>query len=197
MINSMTAYARAEKTNEELTVSVEIRSYNSRHLDIALRVPHGYFALEEKVKCLIEDKIERGRIEVNLKIIDKSDEAYAFEINMAKAKAYYESLAQLKNQLNVDSEISIDLIVSSGGVIRPAEIDRDMEACWTVVKECMNESMADLVAMRRQEGDFIAEDTIRRFDIIEKSIGQIERGSADLLFHYQNRLKDRISILTK
>jgi uncharacterized protein (TIGR00255 family) len=72
-----------------------------------------------------------------------------------------------------------------------------MDACWRVVKECMSESVADLVAMRKQEGDFIAQDMIRRLDILEKSIDQIERGSADLLFHYQNRLKDRISVLTK
>ncbi len=59
-MNSMTAYAKAEKTDEQRVVLVEIRSYNSRHLDIALRVPHGYVALEEKIKRLIEQKVVRA-----------------------------------------------------------------------------------------------------------------------------------------
>ena len=179
----MTAYAKAEKTDGNVTVSVEIRSYNSRHLDIALRIPHGYLALEEKIKRLIEHKVARGRIEVNLKITEMFDESYAFEINMPKAKAYYESLTRLKDLFYVDTDISLDLLVNSGGVIKPAEIDRNVEACWMVIEDCMNESMNELVAMRKQEGDFIAEDILDRLGFIEKSIDQIETESSGLLSH--------------
>ncbi|MBW1693412.1 MAG: YicC family protein [Deltaproteobacteria bacterium] len=197
MMNSMTAYAKAEKTDEQRVVLVEIRSYNSRHLDISLRVPHGYVALEEKIKRLIEQKVVRGRIEVTLRIIEKSDEAYTFEINMPKAKAYYDSLAQLKDLFNIHSEIPIDLLVTPGGVIKPAEIDRDLDVCWIVVEDCINDAMDDLVAMRKQEGDFIAQDIFDRLEFIEKSIDQIEREASGLLSHYQKHLKDRITILTK
>ncbi|OEU67880.1 MAG: YicC family protein [Desulfobacterales bacterium PC51MH44] len=197
MLKSMTAYARSEKTGEELTVLVEIRSYNNRHLDIALRIPHAYLTLEEKIKGLIKNKVARGRIEVNLEIKDDSDEAYAFEVNMPKAGAYYESLVQLKEQLDIDTAISLDLLVGAGGVIKPVEIDRDMKACWSIVRDCINEAMNDLVAMRKQEGEFIGEDIAGRLDGIEKNVDQIEEESSDLLFHYQQRLKDRISVLTK
>ncbi|UCD90276.1 MAG: YicC family protein [Desulfobacterales bacterium] len=197
MMNSMTAYAQAEKADEQRVVLVEIRSYNSRHLDIALRVPHGYAALEEKIKRLIEQKITRGRIEVTLKIIETSDEAYAFEINMPKAKAYYDSLVQLKDRFNIHSEIPVALLVTPGGVIKPAEIDRDIDACWNVVESCINDGMDDLVVMRKQEGDFISQDIIHRLELIESGIDRIERESSGLLSHYQKHLKDRITILTK
>jgi len=180
-MNSMTAYAKAEKTDEQRVVLVEIRSYNSRHLDISLRVPHGYVALEEKIKRLIEQKVVRGRIEVTLRIIEKSDEAYTFEINMPKAKAYYDSLAQLKDLFNIHSEIPIDLLVTPGGVIKPAEIDRDLDVCWIVVEDCINDAMDDLVAMRKQEGDFIAQDIFDRLEFIEKSIDQIENISEEIV----------------
>ncbi|MBW2575227.1 MAG: hypothetical protein JRC88_07040 [Deltaproteobacteria bacterium] len=52
MLKSMTAYSKSEKIQEKFTVLIEIRSYNSRHLDIALRIPHAYLALEEKIKTL-------------------------------------------------------------------------------------------------------------------------------------------------
>lgn len=196
MMYSMTAYAKAEKISEELVALVEIRSYNSRHLDIVSRVPHGYQALEEKIKRLIEQKVVRGRIEVTLKISEKSDESYAFEINIPKAKAYYDCLVQLKNLFNIHSEIPIELLASPGGVIKPAEI-RDVDACWIVVEDCVNDAMDDLVAMRKQEGDFISKDIFDRLDFMEESIDKIEEKSSGLLFHYQKHLKDRITILTK
>jgi uncharacterized protein (TIGR00255 family) len=197
MMHSMTAYAKAEKADDELEVLVEIRSYNSRYLDIVLRAPHGYHLLEEKIKRFIEKRVARGRIEISLKISEKSDEAYAFEINIPRAKAYHDCLVQLKNLFNVRSEISIDLLANQGGVIKPAEIHRDMDACWVVVENCLDDAMDDLIAMRKQEGDFIAKDILDRLEIIEGNINQIETESSDLLFHYQEHLKDRIKMLTK
>ena len=197
MLKSMTAYAKSEKTQEKLTVLIEIRSYNSRYLDISLRVPHGYLALEEKIKTLISRKVARGRIEVNLQVRDDSGEAYGFEIDTLKARAYYDSLVQLKDKFNINSKISIDLLVSEGGIIKPAEVDFDMEACWPVFEDCINEAIDNLIAMRKREGDFLEADIVARLDGIEESVDQIQKESSDLLSHYQQRLKDRIAALTK
>ena len=197
MMKSMTAYARAEKTADEINVSTEIRSYNSRHLDVSLRIMHGYNVLEEKIKALIIEKIDRGRIEVSLQINDGSDEAYNFEINIPKARAYYDRLVQLKEQLDLHSEITVDLLVREGGVIRSVEIDRDMDAVWPVVRDCVDEALINLVEMRKKEGEFIALDITGRINRIEKSILLIEKESSDLLYHYQQRLKERIVALTR
>jgi uncharacterized protein (TIGR00255 family) len=197
MLKSMTAYSKSEKTQEKLTVLVEIRSYNSRHLDIALRIPHGYLPLEEKIKTLISCKVSRGRIEVNLQVRDDSGEVYGFEINTPKARAYYDSLVQLKDKFNINSEISMDLLVSGVGIIKPAEMGLDMEVCWPVFEDCVNETLDNLIAMRKREGDFLEADIAARLDGIEESVDKIQKESRDLLYHYQQRLKDRIAALTK
>jgi len=197
MMKSMTAYARAEKTADEINVSTEIRSYNSRYLDISLRIMHGYNVLEEKIKASIIEKIARGRIEVSLQINDGSDEAYDFEINIPKARAYYDRLVQLKDQLDLHSEITVDLLVREGGVIRSVEIDRDMDAVWPVVRDCVDEALNNLVEMRKKEGEFIALDITDRINRIVKSVHLIEKESSDLLYNYQQRLKERIVALTR
>ncbi|HAY39756.1 MAG TPA: hypothetical protein DCY53_10780, partial [Desulfobacteraceae bacterium] len=115
MMKSMTAYARSEKTADEINVSTEIRSYNSRYLDVSMRIMHGYNVLEDKIKTLISEKIDRGRIEVSLQINDGSEEAYNFEINIPKARAYHNCLVQLKDQVDLHSEITVDLLVREGG----------------------------------------------------------------------------------
>jgi uncharacterized protein (TIGR00255 family) len=146
---------------------------------------------------MINENVSRGRIEISLQIKDENDEAYKFEVNIPKAKAYYDSLLQLKDQLDIHADMSIDLLVREGGVIRTAEIDRDMEAIWPVVRDCMKEALTSLVAMREKEGEVIAIDIADRINRIEKNLYQIEQESGDLLIHYQQRLKERIEALTR
>ena len=197
MVRSMTAFARAEKTAEKFRVSIEIRSYNSRHLDLAIRTPHGYPALEERIKSLVAEKVSRGRVEVKLQIIDESEEAHVFEINEVKARAYHEALVQLKDRLNIDTAISLELLTGAGGIVVPAEIERDMELYRPAVEDCLNQALDDLLEMRKREGDFIAKDIAGRLEFIENKIDQINQESAGLLDLCQQRLKERILVLTK
>lgn len=197
MMKSMTAYASSESTKDQLNVSLEIRSYNSRYLDISLRAPHGYLCIEDKIKSMISDNISRGRIEIKLQIIDDSQNAYVFDIDEPKALAYINVLSKLKNKFNINADISLDLLVNTGGVIKPVETSKDIDICWDSIKTCLSKALNDLNAMRKKEGDFIAKDFTNRLDFIEKSIGQIKKDSGNLLSHYQERLKERINTLTQ
>lgn len=197
MIKSMTAFSKAEKADEKLSIYVEIRSYNNRYLDMTLRIPSGYIAFEDRIKSLISEKVSRGRIEIKLQIKDESEEACVFEINEVKAAAYRAALMQLKGMFNLCGDISLDLMANVGGIIRPAETDNHTEARWALVKACIEEAAEGLNAMRKTEGDFIARDFIARLDYIEKSMAEIEEKSAGLLAFYQERLKERIAALTR
>jgi len=193
----MTGYARVEKTNKGFMVIFEIRSYNSRHLDIVLRVPHGYHLLEDKIRSLIAKRVTRGHIEAKVQIKNDFDEGYDYEINMPKAKAYHDALRRLKNDFNLDPEISVDLLAREDGVIMTTERNRNIEADLPAIEDCINNAIDDLDAMRRKEGDFIAKDFHGRLNFIEQSIEKIEKESDNLLSYYQERLKERISVLTK
>ena len=81
MIKSMTAFARSETGDALRSVVVEIRSYNSRHLDLVLRLTSAYAALEDKVKALVAAAVARGRVEVRLQIEAKTEEAVVFAVN--------------------------------------------------------------------------------------------------------------------
>ncbi len=197
MIKSMTGFSRVEKTNKGFMVIFEIRSYNSRYLDIVLRVPHGYHLLEDKIRSLIAKRVMRGHIEAKVQIKNDFDEGYDYEINMPKAKAYHDALRRLKNDFNLDPEISVDLLAREGGVIMPTERNRNIEADLPAIEDCINNAIDDLDAMRRKEGDFIAKDFHGRLNFIEQSIEKIEKESDNLLSYYQERLKERISVLTK
>ena len=121
MIKSMTGYAAAQNTAGQITVSADMRAYNSRHLDIVLRMPPSYMALEDKMKALVTERIARGRLEIRLQIKDESEQAVAFEIDRPRAQAVHSTLEQLKKEFNLANDISVEQLLSLGGIIKPVE----------------------------------------------------------------------------
>lgn len=197
-MKSMTAFGNAEKMSKAGTVAVEIRSFNSRYLDISLRAPQGLLPFEDKVRGLISEKVSRGRIEIMIRLHAEEDQTTQFKIDEAKAKDYHDSLVKLKDLLGLeDTPITLDLFVSEGGIINPVEIEKDYGASWPDVADCINEAIGDLDRMRVKEGDIIGRDFRGRIDLLEQSILEIENESQDLLLHYQQNLSDRVSILTE
>ena len=196
MIKSMTAYATTEYTTEQLTVSTEIRSYNSRYLDLVLRIPSGYQFLEERIKEFVSARVVRGRVEVKIQVEMESSDANAFEIDQAKAQSFYAALKRLRDEFKIKSEISVDLLLSPGGIIKASDMAKDIEAVWPSVRDCLKQALEEVDAMRQREGDFIAKDLFKRLAHINAQIEQIRAGATGLLDAYQQRLKERISALT-
>ncbi len=197
MIHSMTAYARSEVVQDATTVNMEVRSVNSRHLDVNIRLPSRYLGLEERVKSAVVKQLTRGRIDIKVQIQDKNEESLAFEIDEARAAAYHNALTLIKTKFNLDQPISLKMLADAGGIIKPVELESDLTANLPVVDECLATVLADLIAMRKTEGEFLEGDFTGRLDFIEKKVRAIEKASTGLLAHYQQRLKDRITALTE
>ena len=195
MIKSMTGYARSVITGETIEIMTEIRSYNSKNLDINLRIHHDYLLLEEKIKRFISDRISRGRIEIRIEVKNNISNNREFEIDEGKAAAYYNALMHLKNILKIDSGIPFDIIAGAEGVIKPAVVVKNVETEWPLINDVLRDAICRLDEMRVKEGEFIAGDFIMRFDGIEKSLNCIENESRNLSFYYKERLKERISLL--
>ena len=198
MIVSMTAYAQNEETRDTANVNVEMRSYNSRHLDVAVKMPYGYIALEEAVKKKVAEKMTRGRVEIKIRIKNDSAGFSEFEVNTAKAKAFHSALERLKESLGLDQPINLDLILKAGDVVMPVDVNDDMvTSVWPLLADCLENALNALNRMREKEGAFIAVDFNERLAFITTCIEQIEQYSKGLPDIYQERLKERITALTK
>ncbi|RLC05658.1 MAG: YicC family protein [Deltaproteobacteria bacterium] len=198
MIKSMTAFANSEQTIDDISIKVEIRTYNSRYLDIQLRMTPGYQVLEEKLKTLITGCVARGRVDVKIHIDDLSDAAVvAFDVDETKARAYHQALKTLKKLLDLEGSVSLELITARNDLIKPREVESDVDKIWACLADCMQEVLSDIDAMRQKEGAFIANDFRERLHFLEDSIDQIEADSSGLLEQYKLRLMERISVLTE
>jgi uncharacterized protein (TIGR00255 family) len=196
MIKSMTAFASIERDMDDLSIKIEIRTYNSRHLDIQLRMTPGYQALEEKLKTQISGYVARGRVDVRLRIDDLSEAAVAFEVDEARARAYHQALKTLKDLLDLEGPVPMEWVTARSDLIKPKEVESDADKIGSLLADCMQEVLADVDAMRRKEGAFIADDFMQRLGFLQDCIDRIEAHSSGLLEQYKQRLMERISILT-
>ncbi len=196
MIKSMTAYARVESQTAPFNVRVEVRSYNSRHLDVALKLTHGFESLEERVKGVIAETVARGRVDIRVRIQDETEAGSSFEANLPRARAYFAALTELRDALGLKDPIAIETVLAAGSLIQAVEVEKDMDAIWPLLEPCLKRAMADLDAMRRVEGDNMARDFRQRLDAVETMLGQIGDQASQLPEMVRQRLEERIGALT-
>ena len=197
MIKSMTGFASAAAADGSVAVGVEIRTYNSRHLDIALRLPPGYTDLEERARALIAARLTRGRVEAKVHIEDASAALAAVEADLDRARAVRSALHHLKTELGLPDPVTLELLLAAGGILKAVQPEADLAAAGSLLEGVLIQAIEDLDGMRTREGRALSLDLCTRLDAIEAALGEISRHGEGLSAVYQQRLKDRVAVLTQ
>ena len=197
MIKSMTGFASAAAVDGSVAVGVEIRTYNSRHLDIALRLPLGYTDLEERARALIAARLTRGRVEAKVHIEDASAALSAVEADLARARAVQAALDRVKAELGLPDPVTLEMLLGAGGILKTAQPEADLAAAGSLLEGVLIQVLEDLDGMRSAEGRALSLDLRTRLDAIEAALGEISRHGEGLSAVYQERLKDRVAVLTQ
>jgi len=195
-MKSMTAYAEASCTENQIMAEIVIRSYNSRYIDLALHAPESCVRFEDRIKKLVTKKIVRGRIEIRISLKDEREDAVEFQIDEKKAKAYLKALHKLKDFLSLQSEIRMDHLLNIKDIIKLEGKKTDPELVWGVVEKALNQAVDTLNLMRDKEGRNLVEDLTARMLFIEKKLNTIEEQAETVPEIYRQRLIKRIAALT-
>ena len=196
MIKSMTAFSQVSHTYDTITVDVTIRSYNSRHLDMAFFCPESCQVFEDDIKKIIAKTHDRARIEVRLFIRDEAKDSDQFEVDEAKITSYFKALKKIKDDLNLPADISMADILSAKNVIVPLKKQQDTEKLWKAVEPSIEAASTHLDLMRQEEGRNLYLDLTSRIDDIEGKLKYLEKDTATIPLIYKQRLMERISYLT-
>lgn len=196
MVKSMTAYAEKTVERDGLSASVEIRTYNSRFLDVILRLPSSCRHFEAQVKQWISDGIGRGRVECALTVKDNRQETVPrFTVDTARAAGYHAALASLQEAVGLSGPVPLEMIARFEGVITPAEPCKPGDAELELVREAVASALTVVNAMRETEGAFLAADLGRRMDAIEAAVAFIEKASAGLVDACARQIRERMRAL--
>jgi uncharacterized protein (TIGR00255 family) len=196
MIKSMTAYASADATEDDLSISMEMRGYNSRYLDITIKMPHACNVLEDKLRRAVSEKLIRGRVEIRITVSNRRMDSGAFVVNEPAAAAFIATLNQIKTRFGIAQPIDLSLLVQQKGIIEETEPVLDTEDVWNLLEKCLPGLLEEFDAAKIREGRNIEADLKPRLTGIKEAIGRIQDQSSGLLEYHQNRTKERINILT-
>ena len=197
MIYSMTAFAQAEQTIEEIKAAVSIRTYNSRNLDTVVFLPESLRFLEDGVKKHTSARLNRGRVEIRISVENTASDSVSFAVDQKRAESYIRALTDLKDQCGIESDITLDLLLSGRDMIVPQEKEQDQEALRQVVSQTLKAVLDRIEEMRKQEGNALAADLEHRLEWIEKRLAQIEEEAETIPAAYKERLEQRIATLTR
>ncbi len=195
MIASMTGYGRGEASAKGITVAVELRSVNSRFLEVATRLPRSLSLRENEIKELIRRKVSRGKINVVVAVERESNENLSLRVNGSAAKAYLKLLNELRKTVKLKETVKLDHLLRFSEVIESQELESTDEEEWQILQKSLDDALDELVQMRRNEGGELRKDFQQRVGILEQSIQKIEILSQQQVPSERLRLRERVQQL--
>ena len=154
MIQSMTGYGKASATFGDKKINVEIKSLNSKAMDLSTRIAPLYREKEIEIRNMVSKSLERGKVDFSL-WIEKEASTSAAQINIALAQSYDQQMQKLSEALgwgNYPNEYSMATLLRMPDIMSKDEIIELSEEEWEVVRQVVEEAIAHLVDFRKQEG---------------------------------------------
>ncbi len=158
MAYSMTGYGRQRAVEGGKDICFEIKSVNSRYLDLNIKLGRLYNPLEERIKQLVSSRISRGKVDVYLSVYNTEGDGTSLALNKDYLEAYLNVMQRIKNEYGVAGEVSLDMISQKNDVFTVTRADEDMEAVWALILPVAEKALDEFCAMRSAEGDKLVAD---------------------------------------
>ncbi len=194
MIISMTGFGRGEATENGISATVEIKSLNSRYLDLSIRLPQRLQDKELELKELVQKRVSRGKLNINVHVTESDSGEPHIEVDAVKVKAYAKLLREVESLADIESgKLSIRNITSFGDVfITKEDDDESLKQKWQVALKAFEEAISNLIAMRTKEGGQLKNDLTERIESIENNLQDVEKVSVGRVDEIRNKLRERI-----
>jgi uncharacterized protein (TIGR00255 family) len=172
-IKSMTGYAQARAVEESRSFRISIRAVNHRFLDLHIRVPEGFEAVEPRIRQMIRERVRRGHLDVTLHV--EMAGAAAVGVNEEVAATYIQAAEALRKKFGIDGETDLATILRLPGVIGAADsLAGELAQMEAIVAQCLAQALDKLDEMRGQEARHLGEEMFVRLDEITNLASNIE-----------------------
>ncbi len=196
-MESMTGHGRGNSATNGWRFTVECGSVNRKGIEVAIALPKTLSSLEPKVREEVQQKVTRGR--VNLTITLESPAASAGTqsvVDRPAARRVLEDLQELRAELALPGEISLELLLRSPGVLKnPAEEIPVAEELWPALQAALVQALDRMSAMRRKEGGHLVADLLKRVKLLETAVKSVRARVPSVLRQRRDHLKTRLEEL--
>ncbi len=185
MLQSMTGYGKAQSTANGKTILVEVKSLNSRGLDLKMKLPGDLKEREMELRKLVTDTVVRGKVDLTLDI--QGEDGANVSLNESLFKGYYKALTKVCAELKIDHGDMLQTIMRIQNVVAPPIADLDDQE-WEQVSKTVQLALDDLRRFRRQEGQALSVALRQSVFAINNALEQIVK--LDPI--RQQRMRDRM-----
>ncbi len=197
MIKSMTGFGKFVSEIPGKKITVEVRSLNSKSIDLNLRMPYMYKEKELELRSYVSKQMERGKVDLTI-FTESTNESAPVAINKTLAKTYYKELKSLSEELNEGSSNLLALVLKMPEVMKAErEVVELDDAEWLQVKTAVDKSIEAFQVFRSDEGKILANEFETRINIIYDLLEQVLAGDAARIENIRTRIKNNIAELVE
>ncbi len=192
-MKSMTGYAYQENVTEAMTVSIEIKSYNSRFLDLSVNQPYWLGRLEGRLREYASSRIQRGKVELNLRVREKNASLQVTPDPEA-ARAYMGAVMEISDALGYAGEVPLSLIISQEGVLKSERLT-DPETYWAAIEPVLAAAFDEFEASRAAEGKALERDILEMVARIERVAALVSSKVPEMEAMFKENVRTRFAEL--
>jgi len=196
LIRSMTGFGRGEAAFHNGKITAEIKTVNHKFFDETLKLPNGVNAFEDRIKEVLQKRIKRGKVNLNLIYDGTFLKEGEININRKAARNYYEELSRLKKYLALKDDITTKDIIALPGVLNYETTGENLTKIWPCIKKALDKALDRLIADREKEGRTIYVDLMARAKKIAKRLSLIKSRAHLNIEAYRKRFAERVKDLT-
>lgn len=195
MIRSMTGYGKAECELAQKKVTIEVKSLNSKQLDINTRIPGVYRDKEIEIRRELSEKLIRGKIDFSLFTESLGVESNS-AINTSLVKNYFRQLSQISNELGVPvNEHTLQIVMQLPDAVKTTREELD-ENEWKIILATIQEALNSLDTFRLQEGESLYYDTISNLNIITSLLAEVKAFESERITKVKERILEGLQELS-
>jgi uncharacterized protein (TIGR00255 family) len=196
LLRSMTGFGRGEVEEKGVRVTAELRSLNSRFLEISPKLPKFLAPLEGDVKKQIQDEISRGRILVNVSWDEAGGLTESLKLDENVADHYHHLLMALKDRYNLSGDIDLATFAAFPDLLKHEVDEWEPSEALPVLQKAIGMALEELMEMKCREGDTIAADLKQRIDDTVSHLERVQERARQRVEDVKNRLRLRLAEMT-
>ena len=199
MIQSMTGYGKAELNLETANFTIEVKSLNSKQIDVNVKMSYIYRDKEIGLRKLLSEKLQRGKIELSI-WRESSDSKVKYTLNTDLIKEYHQQILELRKELGTNSNAltikSFEADIMPALLKMPDALVKGLEEVdeneWKEIQKAINTAIGNLLQFRLDEGKILEEDISSRINRLSFLLTEIAPFAKERMVKVKQSLNDKL-----